>query len=97
MVYSTSNPPYMLLGGIATVQGRIWQYVSTDDAATVDGAGYITNAKDLGMKAGDFVFVIDSDDTNKLTSGHTVVSIDATTGAANLSNGITLGGGSNTD
>lgn len=98
MVYSTSQPPQLLMAPVGGVGPAIWLYVSTDDAATVDASGYITNAGALGMKAGDFVFVQDSDDAAKLTSGHTVVTVSSTyPGAANLSNGITLGGGSNTD
>ena len=50
------------------------------------------------MKVGDFVFVPDSDDAAKLTSAILTVTVSATyPGAVDLSNGITLGGGSNTD
>lgn len=96
MAYSTSAPPTLLMQSIAGP--RVWQYVSTDDAATVDASGYITNGGALGMKVGDFVFVNDSNDAALLTSGHTVVTVSSTyPGAVNLSNGITLGGGSNSD
>lgn len=96
MAYSVSNPPRLLMQPIAGA--RLWQYVSTDDAATVDASGYITNGGALGMKVGDFVLVTDSDTSPYITSGHTVVTVSSTApGAVDLSNGITLGGGSNTD
>lgn len=96
MAYVVTNPPRAQFQAITGP--TVWYYISTDDAATVDASGYITNGGALGMKAGDFVFVQDSDDAAKLTSGHTVVTVSATyPGAVNLSNGITLGGGSNTD
>ena len=100
MAYAVANPPVLVMQSIAGVTNgpRIWLYKSTDAAATVDASGYITNGGNLGMKVGDFVFVQDSDDAALLTSGHTVVTVSATApGAVDLSNGITLGGGSNTD
>jgi hypothetical protein len=39
---------------------NLWSYNSADAAAAVRGAGYITNAGDLGMKVGDVVIVVDS-------------------------------------
>lgn len=96
MTYSTSNPPTMVQ---QSINGRReWRYESTDNAAAVDASGYITNGGQLGMKVGDFVKVLDTDDAALLTSGHTVVTVSATSpGAVDLSNGITLGGGSNSD
>lgn len=94
--YSTSAPPALLFQAIAG--RRFWVYDgSTDNAATRDASGYITNAKDLGMKVADFVFGVDSDDTNYLTAGHTVVTVNATTGVADLSDGTTIGGSANAD
>lgn len=86
MAYSTSNPPRLETQPIAGV--RIWQYVSTDAIATVRAAGYITNAKDLGMKVQDLVRVIDTN-----TPTHTlcvVLSVNATTGVADLSDGTAV-------
>lgn len=37
----------------------IFAYVSADDAATVNGADYITDGQELGMQLGDIVEVID--------------------------------------
>lgn len=98
MAYATTNPPRLLMAGIMNQGPAVWTYSSTDAAATVDASGYITNGGSLGMKVGDLVLVSDTDDTNSLISGHTVVTVSATyPGAVDLSNGITLGGGSNTD
>jgi len=54
---------------------KIWQYTNTDNAATVDASGYVTDATQRGMAAGDLVLAQDTDDAAKLTSGHTVVAI----------------------
>lgn len=59
MSYSTSNPPNVLVTGIGN-KPTFWSYRSTDDDATVNGAGYITNGVSLGMKVGDPVFVYDT-------------------------------------
>lgn len=96
MSYSTSSPPVMLYQAINGP--KTWLYresgITADNA---DASGYITNGGALGMKVGDFVFVQDSA-TPYVISGHTVVTVSATyPGAVDLSNGITLGGGSNTD
>lgn len=94
MAYSTSNPPKLIAAGIAGV-GNLWHYASTDAMATVDGAGYITDAKDLGMKVNDSVIVVDT--TNGITSFHRVVSVNSTTGVGDLSNGTTVGTATNSD
>ncbi len=98
MAYSTSNPPRLLTSAIMNQGPAIWSYSSTDPASDVDASGYITNGGALGMKVGDLVLVQDTDDAALITTGHTVVTVSSTyPGAVNLSNGITLGGGSNTD
>lgn len=74
---------------------KIWQYTNTDGASTVDASGYVSDATQRGMTAGDIVISQDTDDSAKITSGHTVVAI--TSGTADLSNGTTIGGGSNSD
>lgn len=69
MSYATSNPPRLvssdLTGGL-----QLWHYVSTDAAATVDGANYFTNGGSLGMKVGDLVFVKNT--TSNITTLHQV-------------------------
>lgn len=98
MAYATTNPPKLLLGSFNGTGASIWTYSSTDNAAAVDASGYITNGGALGMKVGDVVLVTDTDDAALLASMHTVVTVSSTyPGAVDLSNGITVGGGSNTD
>lgn len=59
MAYSTSNPPKMLAQGITGP--KLWKYDSVDALADVNTAGYFTNGYDLGMRAGDVVFITDTD------------------------------------
>lgn len=93
--YSTSNPPFKIAGGLTGSMPAIWMYSSVDAGSTVDGAGYFTNAKELGMKAGDLVFVLDNDSTYFQWTAHSVVSLSGS--AANLSDGVSIGGAANSD
>lgn len=65
MAYSTSNPPAVIAAGVGG-RGKLWMYKSTDAESAFDDTDYITNADDLGMATGDFVFVIDT--TNGLST-----------------------------
>lgn len=76
MAYSTSSPPIRIVGGIDGIS--LWLYQSADAAATVKAANYITNAKDLGMKVGDAVIILD---TNTPLSTLAIVSAVASTGS----------------
>ena len=93
MPYATTNPPSKISSGPIAGAGQIWYYSSTDALAAVNTAGYITNGGELGMKVGDTVTVNDS--TTPLTSLHRVITVNATTGAVDLSDGVSLG--ANTD
>lgn len=88
---STLNLVSQGIGGT----NKVFYYTTTDAAATIDASGYITDATQRGLSAGDLVISTDTDDSAKLTSGHTVVAI--TSGTADLSNGTTIAGGSNSD
>lgn len=58
MAYSVSNPPAKIA---QTIGGKsLWIYVSADDDATTNGAGYYSDALALGMKLGDFILVFDT-------------------------------------
>jgi len=72
MAYATSNPPKLLLSSIGGSGIQIWSYASTDAAAVVDGANYITNGGSLGMKVGDLVYVTDTDASPVITTLHQV-------------------------
>lgn len=72
MAYSTSNPPSLFSQSIGGLAGKQWLYRSTDAAATVDGANYITNGGTLGMAIGDLVYVIDTDASPPILTIHQV-------------------------
>lgn len=58
MAYSTSNPPRKVLDLPGVANNALWTYDSPNDAlATMDTSGYITNARQLGMKKGDIILV----------------------------------------
>lgn len=80
MAYSTSNPPKLLVPQVGGEGPAIWVYQSADADSTVNGAGYISNAGDLGMQVGDFVLVYDTG--TPLGSVHYVNAISS--GAATL-------------
>jgi hypothetical protein len=84
MAYSKDNlflmTPPSLMG-----DHRWWTYKSADAIAIVIAAGYISDAKDMGMKVHDLVWVVD---TATPTYHWCVVrAISSTTGAADLSDG----------
>lgn len=88
MAYSTDNPPALMTQGLGGAGGAKWSYDSTDAATVVRVDGYITDAKDLGMKVGDTVEQFDSAGG---TVAHTyaVVAIQAD-GSADLSDGTAI-------
>ena len=95
MPYSTSNPPNVLtfpLAGFGATNKvpALWFYTSTDAATAVRVAGYITNGRDLGMKVGDVVVSLKSDASPLSIQLHIVSAINATTGAADLSDGTAI-------
>lgn len=95
MAYDTAGLN-LVQEGFAGQTPNIWSYRSTDNAAAVDASGYITDALKKGMKVGDLVRVQDTDNAY-LTSMHVVVTVNATTGVADLSDGTTIGSATNSD
>jgi len=92
MAYSTSNPPQLVSQGIGNQTLAIWHYNSADPTADVDGAGYITNGGDLGLKVGDLVFHRETD--TDLVYSHVVKTVSSTApGAVDLTNGTLIGSG----
>jgi hypothetical protein len=88
MAYSTGNPPALISQGLGGY-GKQWAYVTAADAAgTIDGADFITNGYDLGMKVSESVIVVDT--ATPLTTFHRVESV-TTGGAADLALGTTVG------
>lgn len=88
MAYSVSNPPSLLAQCIGGSR-KVWLYVSTDTATAVRVAGYISNAYQLGMRAGDIVLMIDSDASPIAASWMIVTSCTLAAGA-DLSNGVAI-------
>jgi hypothetical protein len=87
MAYSKDN---LFLMTIPSLQGdfRFWTYKSADAIADVNTAGYISDAKDMGMRVHDLVFVVD---TATPTYNWCVCrAINATTGAGDLSDGTAV-------
>lgn len=90
MAYSTSNPPQLVQGTVGGVGSQVWSYRSTDAAATVDTASYITNGGNLGMRVGDQVIVTDTDASPPVVTIHMVNSVSATApGAVDLQDAFT--------
>jgi hypothetical protein len=81
MAYAVTNPPKLLVPSFTNVSGEssIWTYSSTDAATDVDVPGYFTNAKELGIKAGDVIFVTDSDASPVIITAHRAISYSGTT------------------
>lgn len=82
MAYAATNPPTLTsqrVGG----GGAVWTYLSTDVHTDVDAAGYFTNGDALGMKVGDVVLVIETDNSYAQTT-HSVTAVTAG-GAATVS------------
>lgn len=79
------NSDYLnLVSGGGPSKSQTWQYAppagstQTDAVATVRGAGYISNAKDKGMRVNDVVIVVD---TSTPLVSLSRVSVVASTGA----------------
>jgi hypothetical protein len=89
MPYSTSNPPVLFAQSIGNVRLAQWSLSGTDATTDVDTTGYITNARALGMKAGDIVWYIKTDASPLAVWQHIVTAINAN-GSADLSNGTAL-------
>ncbi len=58
--YDTANPPHKVWGTLAGASA--WYYTDADDAAaTVATAGYFTNGYALGMRAGDILYIVETE------------------------------------
>ena len=85
MAYATSNPPQLLVPSMGGSQPALWVYTSADVHTDVDASGYISDAGNLGMKVGDVVLVIESDNSYAVTT-HAVSAISS--GAATLGGAV---------
>ena len=72
MAYATDslNVAVPRVGGgddAGSESSALWVYRSDDPKATVDGAGYIDNGNEKGLKVGDIVLVADNGATATLS------------------------------
>jgi len=79
MAYVTTNPPQVIIPALGSKGPQFWTYESADDAATVNTGNYITDALELGMQVGDYVYVYDTG--TPLGSLHFVASFTASAAA----------------
>lgn len=82
MAYSTSTPPRCIARGIGA-SGSTWLYQSADVHTDVDAADYFSNGHALGMRVGDVVLVVETDNSYAQTT-HSVTAV-TTGGAATIS------------
>jgi len=70
MTYSTDNPPRLVSQSVGASGGDLWVYKDGDSLDDVASVNYISNATDIGLKAGDAVIHVDETDlvTNLLTA-----------------------------
>lgn len=88
MPYSTDSPPNVVSQGIGGMtKGKLWMYHSADVHTDVDATGYFTNGHALGMREGDVVLVVETDNSYAL-SMHSVTAVTVG-GAATVSLRIT--------
>ena len=62
MAYATTNPPRLISQSVGATGGALWYYASEDAQSDVRVSGYFTNGYDLGIKAGDVLLAVDTDD-----------------------------------
>ncbi len=97
MAYVTTNPPVRIseypMTGFGSSQPAlgVWMYRSADAASVVRVVGYFTDAAKRGMAVDDIVWVVNTATSPHTITLHSVSAINATTGAADLSDaGVTL-------
>lgn len=82
-----------LLGGGVGKGPRVWLHTEASlSAANFDATGYMATAGLAGVAVGDLILHLNQ--ATGIWSGHTVMTVNATTGAVDLSNGTTIADGS---
>lgn len=94
MAYDQTTLSMVMYGPIA-VGSRLWIHTSADAGAAVDTSGFISNGGKYGMKVGDLLQHTDTG--TKIVTQHRVMTVNATTGAVDLSDTTTIASGTNTD
>ena len=87
MAYETSNPPFLVSQGVGNSR-KVWMYVDADAITTVRVSGYFTNGYALGMRAGDLIFVVDSD-ASPISAQLCIVN-EASATTVDISNGVAI-------
>ena len=84
MAYQTGYLAVDNIGGLNNAQ--VWTYHTADSAATIGGAGYISDAVARGMQLGDIVIVVQSATVpNGAATGVSVYAVSAiSAGAATI-------------
>ncbi len=88
MAYASSKLVQMVPSLQVGVVPSIWQYTSADSHATIDGAGYISDGYDKGIRAGDIVIAWSTGDANGKI--HRCASVQAPADARSPGNTTTL-------
>lgn len=86
MAYAVTLPPKRIGGGIGA-GGSLWLYQSADVHTDVDAADYFSNGWSLGLRVGDVVLVVETDNTYAL-SLH-VVTVSTVGGASTVAARVT--------
>lgn len=66
MAYAVTLPPRLIAQGPSS-GGALWMYQSADPHGDVDAAAYFTNGAALGMRVGDVVLVVETDNSYALS------------------------------
>lgn len=95
---SVANPPIRIAGGMGGVSqqstasggGRgVWFYNSSNGSTELQGANFFTDAKALGMQAGDLLLFVVATGSS-IACGMGVIGTVSTSGAAIASTGASL-------
>ena len=90
------NPEYLSMISVDSGKNgpRVFGLRSTDNEATIEGAGYISDARDRGMRVGDAVLAQNVDDlaapTTVQSDWKTCTAIDASTGAGTVASFVAI-------
>lgn len=90
MSYSTSLPPSLVFQGVAGPMStgggsKGWYYATADGTTTVAASGYFTNGYDLGMRLGDILMSVETDNSYALCIG--CVTVASTSGPCTVAFG----------
>ncbi len=92
MAYTASS--LALISGPLTGAGRIWIHSSADATGDVDADGFFSDAGKYGVAVGDLIFHRNTTTAAAVvTSVHIVNTVNSSTGALNVSVGVTIGTG----